>query len=63
MIDACVMCGGAVIREPGWTPSFCSDACREKASAPHCPLCLRTGERLIDGYCWRCTALATDVDE
>ena len=28
-----------------------------------CPLCLRKGEQMIDGYCWRCTALATDVDE
>ena len=25
-----------------------------------CPLCLRTGEQMIDGYCWRCTALATE---
>ena len=28
-----------------------------------CPLCLRKGEQLTDGSCWRCTALATDVDE
>lgn len=28
-----------------------------------CPLCLRKGERMIDGFCWRCHALATDVTE
>ena len=28
------------------------------APSPHarCPLCLRKDERMVDGYCWRCTA-------
>ena len=30
---------------------------------PPCPLCLRTGDRMFLGYCWRCHKLATDVDE
>ena len=34
----------------------------QKADPKICPLCLRKAERMVDGYCWRCTAMAADFE-